>query len=66
MFIVKHEEGRFLRSKAKKCATELIEYKEKSGSDREISLGDLTLILTTYTIRSDTTLTIKEIFLYPR
>ncbi|PEI73452.1 hypothetical protein CN646_07600 [Bacillus wiedmannii] len=40
MFIVKHKED-FLEQ-AKKCATELIEYKRESGFDREISLGDLT------------------------
>lgn len=40
MFIVKHKED-FLEQ-AKKCATELIKYKRESGSEREISLGDLT------------------------
>ncbi|HIE6631486.1 hypothetical protein [Bacillus luti] len=40
MFIVEHK-GDFL-GQAKKCATELIEYKRENGSEREISLGDLT------------------------
>ncbi|MEB4819767.1 hypothetical protein [Bacillus thuringiensis] len=40
MFIVEHK-GDFL-GQAKKCATRLIEYKRKNGSESEISLRDLT------------------------